>query len=404
MSETDTPEWRMKTPEFIGLLATISALTALAIDLMLPTFGDVREYYDLAPDSSATARIVTFFFLGFAGQIFFGPLSDRFGRLAVMRAGFGLYVIGCLGSAFAPSLDLMLLARLLWGVGAGALQVSALAMIRDRFHGDEMARILSFVLMVFLIIPIIAPVLGKGVLSVSSWRVVFLVPLVVAVGVFVWSLRLVESLPPPNRLPELRLKIVVEAMRVVLSNRQTVRYVVAQTVAFAAFSSYLASSERIVGEIYDREELFVPMFVGVSILMAVMSAVNATVVTKIGSRRAAGFISLVSVLVGGTLLVLALLSDGLPSIAVFLWLFPLLVGLNGMAEPNFGALALEPQGDQAGIAAAIYGSAYIALGAAIGAVIDGLIGSTITPLIVGFTGAAALALLLVITDSVVPRR
>ena len=205
MSETDTPEWRMKTPEFIGLLATISALTALAIDLMLPTFGDVREYYDLAPDSSATARIVTLFFLGFAGQIFFGPLSDRFGRLAIMRAGFGLYVIGCLGSAFAPSLDLMLLARLLWGVGAGALQVSALAMIRDRFHGDEMARILSFVLMVFLIIPIIAPVLGKAVLSVSSWRVVFLVPLVVAVGVFVWSLRLVESLPAPNRLLELRL-------------------------------------------------------------------------------------------------------------------------------------------------------------------------------------------------------
>ncbi len=398
MSDTVAPAWRMKTPEFIGLLATISALTALAIDLMLPTFGDVREYYDLAPESSATARIVTFFFLGFAGQILFGPLSDRFGRLATMRVGFALYAVGCLGSAFAPSLDLMLLARLLWGAGAGALQVSALAMIRDRFHGDEMARVLSLVLMVFMVIPIIAPVLGQVVLSVSSWRVVFLVPIIGAVGVFVWSLRLVESLPPPNRLAELRLKPIVEAIRVVLSNRQTVRYVVAQTVAFAAFSSYLASSERIVGEIYDREELFVPMFVGVSMLMGVLSAANASVVTKIGSRRAAGVISLVSVVVGAVLLVLVLFYDGLPPIAVFLVLFPLLVGLNGMAEPNFGARALEPQGDQAGIAAAIYGSAFIALGAAIGAVIDGLIETTITPLVIGFTFAAALALLLVTTD------
>ena len=391
----ERPARKVSDREFIAMLAIISALEALAIDLMLPAFSDVRTHFGLASDSAATARIITFFFLGFAAQVVFGPIADRYGRLPVMRTGFVLYAIGSVTTAFAPTLGLMLAARLVWGVGAGALQVAAISMIRDRFVGDRMARVLSFFLVVFLTIPILAPALGELILQVSSWRVVFLGPLVCAAAVALWSRRLDESLPREARDRASGVRSLVLSARAVFTNSQTMRSIAAHTLTFAAFSSYLASSERIVGEIYGRGEFFALIFGGTSILMGVLSLLNARVVSRIGTRRAASLILVATSLTATAVLAFAVTNGGVPPFLVYLSGFSLVVGLNGMVSPNFGAMALEPQGDRAGMATAIYGSTQIAFGAIGGALIDSWTDTTVTPLIAAFLVAAILSLALV---------
>src|ERR1041384_4126339 len=146
--------------EFIVMMAFFMLLTAIAIDIMLPAFGQLRAYFHLPEDSTTTAQIVTFFFMGQAGQLIFGPLSDRYGRLVPMRIGFLLYIIGCIAAALSPSLTLIFAARFVAGLGAAALSVSAVSCVRDRFAGDKMARTMSLIMTIFLFVPIIAPILG----------------------------------------------------------------------------------------------------------------------------------------------------------------------------------------------------------------------------------------------------
>lgn len=191
----------MRPAEFIVMMAFIMLLTAVAIDIMLPSFGArPRAYFGLSETSNATSQIVTFFFMGQVGQLAFGPLADRYGRLSVLRVGFVLYIGGCIAAAFAPSLNFIFAARFVVGLGAAALSVGAVTSVRDRFTGDKMARTMSLIMTIFLFVPIIAPIVGAFILSISSWHVVFLTPALIGIAVFVWSFRLRESPPPERRL------------------------------------------------------------------------------------------------------------------------------------------------------------------------------------------------------------
>lgn len=174
---------KLKPAEFIALSACTMLLTALAIDLMLPAFGELRDHFNLGPDSTGASQIVAFFFMGQIAQVIFGTLSDRYGRLAILRVGFPLYIGGGIAAAFAPSLGWMLAARFVAGMGASALFMITIA-ARDRFVGDKMARTMSLILTIFLFTPIVAPFLGTAILSVSSWQVVFLIPPLFALVIF----------------------------------------------------------------------------------------------------------------------------------------------------------------------------------------------------------------------------
>jgi MFS transporter, DHA1 family, multidrug resistance protein len=181
---------KMKPAEFITLSACTMMLTALGIDIMLPAFAQLRVHLGLTADSTATAKIISFFFMGQVAQIIFGALSDRFGRLPILRVGFPLYIMGGIAATFAPSLEIMLAARFVAGMGASAVFMTTIAGVRDRFVGNKMARIMSLIFTIFLCTPVIAPFLGVAILSVASWQAVFLTPPLFAVIVFLWSLRL----------------------------------------------------------------------------------------------------------------------------------------------------------------------------------------------------------------------
>jgi DHA1 family bicyclomycin/chloramphenicol resistance-like MFS transporter len=369
--------------EFIVMVACIMLLTAVAIDIMLPAFGQLRDYFGLGPESTATAQIVTFFFLGQIGQLIFGPLADRYGRLLILRVGFALYIGGCIAAALSPSFELILVARFIVGLGAAALSVGAVTSVRDRFAGDKMARTMSLILTIFLGVPIVAPLIGSAILSVSSWQVVFLTPAIIGVAVFIWSLRLNESLPPERRL-KLDAATLIRSARQVGGNRIFVRYTAITTILFCVFSSYISSSERMISEIYGRPELFAWIFSGVGITMAIFTFLNAQLVGRFGARRTIRSLLTIYLILAAILFTLTLEFQGKPNIFIFFAIVALLQGINVAAEPNSSALALESLGSTAGMAAAIYGTSFFVVGSTIGSFIDRLLVDSLTPLAVGY--------------------
>ena len=188
--------------EFILLVTALMATTAVGIDLMLPAFPEIRQQFGMAPDSTQVTWIVTAYFLGLAaGPWLYGPASDRFGRRIPLFAGLALYAVSAATAALAPSWQLIVIARFVWGVGAAGPRSLSVAMIRDRYDGDAMARLMSMIMAVFLLVPIVAPGVGAGLIAVLPWRAVFWFPAVVAGLLALWARRLPETLPVDRRRP-----------------------------------------------------------------------------------------------------------------------------------------------------------------------------------------------------------
>lgn len=377
--------------EFIAMMACIELLTALAIDIMLPTFESIRDKFSLGAESTATAKIVTFFFFGQFFQLIFGPLADKYGRVPVLRMGFILYLGACIAGVLAPSMPWLLAARFVMGMGSSAMFVSVLACVRDRFVGNEMARTMSLILTIFLIVPVVAPLLGAFILSVSNWQVVFITPAVFAVIIFLWSLRLPESVPVESR-KSANLLAVFQSFRAVFANRTFVRYTSITTILFAAFISYVGSSERIVGTLYQQPQLFVYIFGAIGLSMSISSFINARVVSWLGARRTMRLLLCIYVALAALLLGLTLRSDTPLNIFVLFTIIGLLQSVNLAIEPNSSSLALEPMGDKAGMAASIYGTSYLVAGSFGGSLIDGMLTHSVVPLTVAYCVGGVLAL------------
>ena len=387
----------MRSGEFIALSACTMMLTALGIDVMLPAFGAIREHFGLPAGSTATAQIISCFFMGQVAQLIFGPLSDRFGRLAILRTGFPLYIAGGVAAAFAPSLPVMLVARFIAGMGASAVFTTTIAGVRDRYAGDEMARIMSLILTIFLFTPVLAPFLGMAILSVSSWQAVFLSAPLFAVLVFFWSLRLEES-HPRERRATLNWTNLGRSVMQVIGNRVFLRYTTITTVLFTALSAYVASSEHIVGDIYGRPELFIWIFAGIGLLMSCCSLLNSRLSAKFGARRTLRWLLVAYTVIGGATLLLTFLLGDPPGLTLFFVAVALMLAINLAIEPNSSALALEPMGQMAGMASSVYGTAFFFVGASLGALISHALTHSVFPLVVSFFVVGLIALFLVFSD------
>lgn len=392
----DQPK-KMKSAEFIGLSACTMMLTALGIDIMLPAFGEIREHLGLKPESTAPAQIISFFFMGQIVQIIFGALSDRFGRLPILRIGFPLYIISGVAAAFAPTLGLVLAARFVAGMGASAVFMTTIAGVRDRFVGDEMARTMSLIFTIFLFTPVYAPFLGWAILSVASWQMVFLTPPLFAVMVFLWSLRLEESLPRKQRAP-LNWRAIGRSILKIISNRTFLRYTGVTTILFTALSSYVSSSEYIVGEIYGRPELFAWIFACVGLTMSLFALLNSRLPSRYGARLTIRWLLIIYAIIGGFLLLFTLTFGDPPNMLLFFIALGLMMAINLAVEPNSSALALEPMGNMAGMASAIYGTAFFFIGASLGSVISHLMVNGVFPLVISFFVIGVITVFLVFSD------
>ena len=378
--------------EFVALMAMLTSLVALSIDAMLPALSDIGR--DLgAQRQNDNQLIISALFLGFAlGQLVYGPISDRIGRKPGIYAGLTFFILGCILSILAWSYPVMLLGRFLQGFGAAGPRIVTMALIRDRYEGRAMARIMSFVITVFVIVPTLAPALGQLVLTIANWRMIFGLLLVLSVIALAWfAVRQPESLPPELRAP-LALGPLVAAAKEVCLNRTAVGYALAAGLVFGAFLGYLNSAQQIFQVQFGLGALF-PVYFGVlSISFGAASYTNARLVMRYGMRALSRRSLQALCVLSAVFFSFSLSVQGQPPLwALMAWGATTFFCL-GMVFGNFNAMAMEPFGHRAGLAAAFIGSFTTLISALLGGFIGQLYDGTVLPLIGGFAvlGSASL--------------
>src|SRR6185503_3301413 len=230
--------------------------------------------------------VVVAYFIGFAStQLIWGPLADRFGRKPVLAAGVILYGVFGLLCAFAGSFALLIAGRVAMGASAAVTRVLVVAMVRDLFEAEAMARVMSLVFMVFMLVPVLAPNIGQAILLVASWRAIFLVFAAYALIMLVWSwLRLPETLRPEYRR-SLKWSEMTAAMAETLRERQSRGYTIAVTIIFSALVAYIASIQQIVFDVFGEGRFIGLVFAAIAAPMALASWLNSRVVGRFGLRR-----------------------------------------------------------------------------------------------------------------------
>ena len=373
------PTTPLSRPEFVALVALLIATIAFSIDAMLPSLPLIAR--ELTPDNVNAAQLVlAFFILGMgAGTLFAGPLSDTYGRKPVITIGMGLYCIGAVLAAAAQSLEMLLAARLIQGLGAAAPRVVAQALIRDLYAGRKMAQISSFVMMVFILVPSVAPSIGALIASGFGWRGVFAAFVLFALTTTLWlNIRQPETLTPENTR-SLKLASLWEAAREVLGNRLVFLYIGATTIAFVLIFALLTSIQQLYAETYGREATFHWWFMAGGLLSGLGTVFNAALVMRLGMRRLAITAFALQLAISLVLLIWALAADGLPFALFFFWQVSIF-GLTGLTVGNLNALALEPLGHIAGMASSIITSISTVLSVLIAAPIGLMFDGTPVPL------------------------
>lgn len=370
--------------EFVALMAVLTSLVALSIDAMLPALPAIGQDLGVIVANN-NQYVISAFFLGFAtGQLIYGPISDSIGRKPVVYAGLALFIVGCLISVMATDYTTMLVGRVLQGIGVAGPRTVTIAMIRDKFEGREMARVMSFVMAIFIIVPAVAPSLGQGVLWISGWRAIFGLFLGLAAIGFIWlAIRQPETLAVENRA-RLSLRHTLGAMAETLRNRVSFAYIIAGGLVFGAFVGYLISAQQIFDKVYGVGDYFPALFALLAVNLGFSSIANAKLVMRFGmqtlSSRAINLVTAFAVI----FFIIALSFDGQPPLWMFVVYAMATFSCIGILFGNLVAMAMEPLGHIAGTASSVIGASttFISLiiGGSIGLAFDG----TVLPLVGGF--------------------
>ncbi|MFC3127632.1 multidrug effflux MFS transporter [Pseudoroseomonas globiformis] len=376
--------------EFVGLVAALMAVNALAIDSMLPALPEIADAVGVRADNQRQ-WIITAYLLGFGGaQIVYGTLADRFGRRPVLLASLAIYAVTSLIAAFAISLPALLFARAAQGIGAAGARVLTISIVRDRYAGTQMARVMSLSFIVFLAVPIIAPTLGQLIMLVAPWRWIFVLLAAFGGAVALWAaLRLPESLAPADRIP-IRFGRVARTFLTVLGHRSSVGYTLAMTAMLGSIFAFINSAQQVFADTFGAAQLFAPIFAAIAAFMAAASLTNSHLVGRLGPRRIC-HLALLGYIGMGALHLLVVLA-GYSSLLTFAALQAGLMFCFGLAAPNFGALAMEPMGHVAGTASAVQGFVTTVGGALIGFAVGQSYDGTVLPLVAGLLGCGVAAL------------
>lgn len=378
------PRPALARAEFVALLATLFATIAFSIDSMLPALPQIAA--ELSPqDVNRAQLILSSFVLGMGvGTFFTGPLSDTFGRKPIILLGSGLYVLGAASALFAQGLELILIARFLQGLGAAGPRIVGLAIVRDLYAGRDMARIMSFVMMIFTLIPAVAPLMGAGIMALAGWRGIFIAFILFSVGSAGWlALRQPESLPPAARRP-LRLSVMLAAVQEMFAHPTVRLSILAQTLAFSSLFMAITLIHPVFDITFGRAASFPYWFAGMALLSGLASLLNAVLVMRFGMRN------LASIALGGQAILASLMSlawlSGLFGEAIFyvflVWMTSVFFQ-TGLTMGNLNAITMEPMGHIAGMAASVSGAVATVLAGAIAIPVGLSFTNTPLPLTVG---------------------
>jgi len=379
--------------EFVTIVALMMAMAALSIDIMLPALHDIGGALNVR-DASDIQQVVTAFLVGFgSGQLLYGPLSDRFGRKPLLLAGVAVFLVASAIASGASSFPLLLAGRFLQGFGAAAPRVIAVAVVRDRYGGAQMAHAMSLVMMIFIVVPIIAPALGQVLLWTGSWRLIFVSLCVYAIVLAIWvKIRLPESLPAEKRMA-LSFADLRRAYRLTVYTRVPFGYTVAMALIYSCLMAYITNAAQVFKDVYGLGDMFPVAFGAIAAVMIPASYINARLVGRLGVRNAA-HLALLAFVVSSAIMaawswaeqpgLLALCTMLSICLFFFSWIFS-----------NFNAIAMEPLGAVAGTASAFIGFFTTSVSAVLAWFVGELFDGTVVPMTTAFAAFSSAALLAV---------
>lgn len=378
--------------EFVAFIACLMALNALAIDIMLPALPNIGA--SLGADVHERQTVLTIYMFGFGiAQLFFGPLADAFGRKKVLIPGLVLYILSGIGCVYAFGFDSLLVARFLQGVGAAAIRVIAVSIVRDCYGGRRMASVMSLAMIVFIGVPILAPSLGALILLVSPWPTVFFALVIGGLIMLSWAvLRLPETLAPEDKAP-LSFARISKDYVFALTTRVSLGYMLAMGFAMGAFFGFLNSAQLIYEEYYGLGNFFTIAFAVNAAFLAIASLVNSRIVERLGMRIISHGAILAITLINAVHLIVAL--AGLDSFAVFMVFQSASLFCAGMIIPNCNALAMEPLGHMAGTGSSALGFVTTTLGALLGYFIGQAYDDTTVPVAAGYALCGLISLTII---------
>lgn len=379
--------------EFIVLAASFMSLAALSIDALLPALGVISEDLQVA-SRNHTQFLIGGIFAGMAsGQLIWGPLSDALGRRKILFAGIAIYLVGSVIGYMGESLDIVMIGRFIQGLGVGAPHVCAVSIVRDKYAGRQMAKLMSMIMMIFMAVPALAPSVGQAVMVAFDWRGIFLLYIVYALIIGTWIFfRLEETLPKEKRIP-FHVKNIAAGFREVFTTRRSMFYTICMGICFGSLIGYLNSSQQIFQDQFGTGDMFAVYFGALAGTVIVSSMLNSRFVERLGMRYIA-MRAFVAIIMASTMFLAAH-----AFVEIELWMFlgyaAVMFFCFGLIFGNMNALAMEPMGHIAGIAAAVIGAVSSVMSLTIGAVIGQMYDGTLVPMTSGFLllGLAAITMM-----------
>lgn len=376
------------------------SIVALAIDALLPAISQIGIAIN-SLDPTDNQLLITMIFLGLGvGQLFFGPLSDSFGRKPIVYMGFGLFAVASAICVFAPSLEIMIVGRVLQGIGLSAPRTIAISIIRDTYKGDYMARVMSFVTAFFILVPVVAPAIGKWIMDAFGWEAIFYVQLFFALVVAIWFWkRQVETLRPQYKIP-FSGKVFVNGLREFLRYKETVAFTFTSGFITGAFLVYLSASQHVFEDQYGLAESFPYIFAGLACSVGLSTFLNGTLVMRFGMRKLALMAQTAFCAIAVTYVIVFYGSPNPNVVVLILFLFTQFLCL-GFLWGNFRSIAMEPIGHIAGIGAAINGFVSTVMAVPIANYIGSFVQDTVWPMFVGLAicGLLSLGIMLLVRQS-----
>ena len=369
--------------EFVVLMAALMSIVALSIDALLPALPEIGDYLRVT-NTNDNQLLITMIFLGLGfGQLIFGPLSDSFGRKPIVYIGFTLFIIASIICVTTKNFEMMIFGRVLQGIGLSSPRTIAIAMVRDTYSGDYMAKIMSIIVMVFILVPVVAPALGQFLLDFYNWQAIFYVNLIFGGLIMIWFwLRQKETLDNSNKIKFSGL-LFINGAKEFFKHKQAVAFTFISGFMTGSFMVYLSTSQQIFEQQYNLKELFPYIFASLAISVGLATFMNSRLVIRFGMRKIA-FTGTLSYVIVSTLYLILFHSGANPSIGVLLAFFALQFFSIGLLFGNLRALAMEPLGHIAGIGAAINGFISTVMAVPIANFIGNYVKDSVLPLFIGF--------------------
>lgn len=390
MTPSPPSKLAMSFTEFVLLASMATVIGALSTYIVLPALSQISLDMGLE-DISLSQAIISFYLMGFgASQLIFGPLSDSLGRKYVLLAGLSIFILASVLSSVSNDFSILLAARFLQGIGAGAGRVISMSMIRDRYFGSELGRALSCVTLAFSLFPVLAPLMGQAILLTAGWRWIFSLLVIVGLIVSVWAaVRLDETLNPEHRRP-FSIQTFTAAQKKIFSTRLTATCIVVLGLTLANNYAFIGLSHQIIDELFDARDLFASLFGFIAAMLALAALINTWLLKHWGIRTVVQSTLVAALVLNSIYLICALLHW--ISLPVFIALQAASMFLFGLTMPNLYALALEPVADVAGTASAVIGFLITILGATLGFLIGQLFSDSLLPIATAYFLLSALAL------------